>query len=47
VGSAETAVTDPDPEVAATVRLLHRRRGWVWTTVISVVAWVTVCVSDV
>jgi hypothetical protein len=25
------------------VRLLHRRRGWVWTTVISVVAWVTAC----
>ena len=41
--SAESAVTDSDPEVAGTVRLLHRRRGWVWTTVISVVAWVTAC----
>jgi hypothetical protein len=28
------------PEVAATVRLLHRRRGWVWTAVGSAVAWV-------
>jgi hypothetical protein len=27
------------PEVAATVRLLHRRRGWVWTAVGSAVAW--------
>jgi hypothetical protein len=43
VGSPEPAVADSDPEVAATVRLLHRRRGWVWTTVISVVAWVTAC----
>jgi len=43
VGSPEPAVTDSDPEVAATVRLLHRRRGWVWTTVVSVVAWVTAC----
>jgi len=43
VGSPEPAVTDSDPEVAATVRLLHRRRGWAWTTVISVVAWVTAC----
>jgi hypothetical protein len=36
-------VTESDPEVAATVRLLHRRRGWAWTTVISVVAWLTAC----
>jgi hypothetical protein len=43
VGSPESAVTDSDPEVAATVRLLHRRRGWVWTTVISVAAWLTAC----
>ena len=43
MGSPESAVTDSDPEVAATVRLLHRRRGWVWTTVISAVAWVTAC----
>jgi hypothetical protein len=26
-------------EVAAAVRLLHRRRGWVWATVLSFVAW--------
>src|SRR3984957_16735020 len=43
MGSPESAVTDSDPEVAATVRLLHRRRGWAWTTVISVVAWLTAC----
>jgi hypothetical protein len=30
---------DTDPELAAAVRLLHRRRGWIWATVISVVAW--------
>jgi hypothetical protein len=35
------AGADPDPQVAATVRLLHRRRGWVWATVIGVVAWLT------
>jgi len=29
VGSAESAVTDSDPEAAATVRLPHRPRGWV------------------
>ncbi len=40
--SLDSAVTETDPEVAATVRLLHRRRGWIWATVISVVAWVTV-----
>jgi hypothetical protein len=36
-------LTESDPEVAATVRLLHRRRGWAWTTVISVIAWLTAC----
>jgi hypothetical protein len=41
VKSRPTAATDPDPEVAATIRLLHRRRGWIWATVISVVAWLT------
>jgi hypothetical protein len=41
VRSPESAVTDSDPEVAATVRLLHRRRGWVWATVIGMVAWLT------
>jgi len=29
---------ESDSAVAGTVRLLHRRRGWVWTTVVSVVA---------
>ena len=43
MGSPEPAVTHSDPEVDATVRLLHRRRGWVWTTVISVVAWLVAC----
>jgi uncharacterized membrane protein (DUF373 family) len=43
VGSPESVVTESDPEVAAAVRLLHRRRGWVWTTVISAVAWLVVC----
>jgi hypothetical protein len=43
VGSPEPAAIDSDPEVAATVRLLHRRRGWVWTTAISVAAWLTAC----
>jgi hypothetical protein len=42
VKSRDSVVTDSDPEVVATVRLLHRRRGWIWATVISVVAWLTV-----
>jgi hypothetical protein len=42
VKSPGSASTDADPEVAAVVRLLHRRRGWIWATVISVVAWLTV-----
>lgn len=29
-----------DSHVDNTIRLLHRRRGWIWTMVISVVAWV-------
>jgi hypothetical protein len=33
----DTADTDADPRVAATIRLLHRRRGWAWTTVASLV----------
>ena len=41
--SPGSAATDADPEVAAVVRLLHRRRGWIWATVISVVAWLTAC----
>jgi hypothetical protein len=47
-GSADTPPTsgqqelDPDAEalVAATVRLLHRRRGWAWTLGASLVAFV-------
>lgn len=31
---------DADPRVAATVRLLHRRRGWAWTLGASLVAFV-------
>jgi hypothetical protein len=41
VKSPDSSATDPDPAVAAAVRLLHRRRGWIWATVISAVAWVT------
>jgi hypothetical protein len=43
MGSRDAAGTDSDPAVAATVRLLHRRRGWMVATLISVVAWVAVC----
>jgi hypothetical protein len=32
-----------DPAVAAAVRLLHRRRGWIWATVVSVVAFLVAC----
>ena len=39
--SPGSVAADADPEVAAVVRLLHRRRGWIWATVISVVAWLT------
>jgi hypothetical protein len=42
VRSLDSTATDSDPEVTAAVRLLHRRRGWIWATVISVVAWLTV-----
>jgi hypothetical protein len=31
--------TKPKTDVAATVALLHRRRGWVWTAVLGFVAW--------
>jgi hypothetical protein len=37
--SADSATSETSPEVAATVRLLHRRRGWIWTAVGSAVAW--------
>jgi hypothetical protein len=39
-----SAGSDSDPEVAAVVRLLHRRRGWIVTTVAGVAAWLTVAV---
>ena len=35
---AHSTDTESDSAVAGTVRLLHRRRGWVWTTVVSIVA---------
>ena len=38
--SPGSSATDADPAVAAAIRLLHRRRGWIWATVISAVAWV-------
>lgn len=38
--SLDSTVTDTDTAVADTVRLLHRRRGWIWATVIGAVAWV-------
>jgi hypothetical protein len=34
---------ESDPAVAAAVRLLHRRRGWIWATAISVVAFLVAC----
>ena len=41
--SPDSAETAPDPAVAAAVRLMHRRRGWVWATVISVVSFLVAC----
>ena len=36
----DSAAGPSDPaDVAAAVRLLHRRRGWIWATVISVIAF--------
>lgn len=34
-----SAVADTDLDTAATVRLLHRRRGWLWTLTVGAVAW--------
>jgi hypothetical protein len=42
VKSLDSTDTDTDPGVASTVRLLHRRRGWIWATVIGAVAWVAI-----
>jgi hypothetical protein len=41
VKSPGSAATDADAGREATVvaRLLHRRRGWIWATVITIVAW--------
>ena len=39
VDSVDSATSETSPKVAATVRLLHRRRGWIWTAVGSAVAW--------
>jgi hypothetical protein len=44
VKSPGSAGTDSDPEVAAVVRLTHRRRGWILATVAGVAAWLTVAV---
>ena len=43
VKSADSTANQADPEVAAAVRLLHRRRGWLWATVLGVVAFVVAC----
>jgi uncharacterized protein involved in exopolysaccharide biosynthesis len=42
VKSADSAA-ESDPAVAAAVRLLHRRRGWIWATAISVAAFLVAC----
>ncbi len=34
-----STAAESDRDVTAAVRLMHRRRGWIWTAVISVVAW--------
>jgi hypothetical protein len=39
----DSALAESDPTVAAAVRLMHRRRGWIWATVISVIAFVVAC----
>jgi hypothetical protein len=44
VKSPDSADGGTDPaEVAAAIRLLHRRRGWGWATVLSVIAFVVAC----
>jgi hypothetical protein len=43
VKSPDSAADTADPEVAAAVRLLHRRRGWAWATVVGVVAFLVAC----
>jgi hypothetical protein len=37
------SAAESGPAVAAAVRLLHRRRGWIWATVLSVVAFLVAC----
>ncbi len=41
-GASSGPGPDSDPRVAAAIRLSHRRRGWIWATVIAVVAWFVV-----
>ena len=41
--SPDSAAPPPDPAVADAIRLLHRRRGWVWATVVSVIAFLVAC----
>lgn len=36
---AHSTATGTDPGTASTIRLLHRRRGWLWTLSGGVVAW--------
>jgi hypothetical protein len=44
VKSPDSADGGTDPAaVAAAIRLLHRRRGWGWATVLSVIAFVVAC----
>ncbi len=35
----DSTATGTDPDTASTIRLLHRRRGWMWTLLGGVVAW--------
>jgi len=44
VQSPGSAGAGSDPEAAAVVRLLHRRRGWIVTAAAGVAAWLTVVV---
>jgi hypothetical protein len=38
VKSGDPPSAESDPDVASTVRLLHRRRGWTWAAVVSVIS---------
>jgi len=41
--SPDSPAAASDAAVAAAVQLMHRRRGWLWTTFISVIAWIVAC----